>query len=133
MPLRPPRPCTKPGCRALVRGASRCPAHPYPPRERDPEKAKAYDQERGSARARGYDKDWEDVRRAKLTRDPCCEPCEVEGRTTAATEVDHKVPLRDGGARLDPDNLQSICHGHHARKTARETRERRGRGSRTPP
>jgi 5-methylcytosine-specific restriction protein A len=37
-----------------------------------------------------------------------------------ATEVDHIVPVARGGALLDWDNLQSMCHGCHSRKTASE-------------
>jgi len=34
--------------------------------------------------------------------------------------VDHWVPLAQGGAPFDEDNLVSLCHSHHSRKTALE-------------
>jgi 5-methylcytosine-specific restriction protein A len=37
----------------------------------------------------------------------------------AAQDVDHKVPLRDGGTH-HWSNLQALCHRCHSRKTARE-------------
>lgn len=43
--------------------------------------------------------------------------CKAKGRVTPATEVDHIVPLRQGGARLDRSNLQSLCRPCHAQKT----------------
>lgn len=37
-----------------------------------------------------------------------------------ATEVDHKVTIAAGGARLEDSNLQSLCKSCHSRKTALE-------------
>ena len=45
--------------------------------------------------------------------------CASEGRTTAAEEVDHIIPLHKGGADTD-DNLQCLCRAHHHRKTVLE-------------
>lgn len=46
-----------------------------------------------------------------------------------ATEVDHIIPLHQGG--LDEwENLQGLCHEHHAAKTAKEMRAHRGYGPR---
>ena len=49
------------------------------------------------------------------------------GRTTAATEVDHVVPLAAGGPD-DETNFQSLCLDHHREKSARESRIRNGGG-----
>ena len=38
----------------------------------------------------------------------------------ATTEVDHIVPLEDGGAMFDEANLQGLCKSHHSSKTARD-------------
>jgi len=46
-----------------------------------------------------------------------------------ATEVDHIVPLSQGGPD-EWDNLQGLCHDCHAAKTAREMRERMGLAAR---
>jgi len=52
-----------------------------------------------------------------LGRHPVCESCEAAGRTTAGELVDHIVPLRAGGARLNARNLQTMCRPCHAQKT----------------
>jgi 5-methylcytosine-specific restriction protein A len=72
---------------------------------------------------RGYDAEWRVVRAEQLAAEPWCRRCRDEdGALTPATVVDHIVPLRQGGARLDPENLQSLCPMHHNRKTAYENR-----------
>ena len=40
-----------------------------------------------------------------------------------ATEVDHVVPIEDGGTD-EADNLQALCHACHAAKTASENKRR---------
>ena len=42
------------------------------------------------------------------------------GVIASATDVDHIVPIADGGAPLDQANLQSLCHECHSRKTIAE-------------
>ncbi|MBL1219128.1 MAG: HNH endonuclease, partial [Planctomycetes bacterium] len=81
---------------------------------------------RPSAAARGYDRTWRRLRRMYLARHPLCEHCLRYDDVTPATEVDHIVSLRDGGERLDVNNLQSLCRACHARKTAQEQRDRGG-------
>lgn len=46
------------------------------------------------------------------------------GRVTAATVVDHIVPVREApDRRLDPDNLQPLCkHCHDSLKAQQESR-----------
>jgi len=70
-----------------------------------------------SAHARGYDRTWQNLRLMILRRSPLCVRC-----GTGASQVDHIVPIRKGGARLDPDNLQALCHSCHSQKTASEDR-----------
>lgn len=63
-------------------------------------------------------------RRARWLREhPLCEHCEAANRVTAATEVDHRVPLWKGGAD-DESNFSSTCHDCHAAKTGKEATER---------
>ena len=40
--------------------------------------------------------------------------------------VDHIVEIRDGGAKLDPRNVELLCSSHHGLKTA-EARVKRAR------
>lgn len=102
-PVAPPRPCTFPGCPTLV-GSGRCVDHQ--PR-------------RASASERGYGAAWRRKRAAHLRREPLCRECAGENRVTEATDVDHIISRARGGSE-DDSNLQSLCHSHHSRKTARE-------------
>lgn len=72
---------------------------------------------RGSAAKRGYDRTWQRLRLAHLGRQPLCVRC-----AKPAKHVDHIQPIAKGGPRLDPANLQSLCHSCHSRKTATEDR-----------
>jgi 5-methylcytosine-specific restriction endonuclease McrA len=42
--------------------------------------------------------------------------CEQQGRTRLATEVDHIIPISQGGDVLDEANLQPLCHDCHIEK-----------------
>lgn len=71
---------------------------------------------RVSASGRGYDATWRKVRIAHLMANPVCV---TPGCGRAAVDVDHIVPIRAGGGRLDRNNLQSFCHSCHSKKTRR--------------
>lgn len=111
MPNKPGAACRKtPGCTGIVRNGrcSRCgSARPS---------QKAYDQQRGTAAERGYDRRWRAIRQMYLRNHPLCVACLAADRTTAATDVDHIIPRRQGGTD-DPANLQSLCHSCHSKKT----------------
>lgn len=105
--------CTYPGCNALIPVTQRrCPRHPYPPRP------KGLRENRPSSTARGYDDDWRHLRRSYLARHPFCEG-RWRCRGDPAQEVDHRIPIRSGGARLDPANLQALCGPCHKWKTSK--------------
>ena len=56
-----------------------------------------------------------------IKQEPLCEMCKENERLTVATEVDHIVPIKkDWSKRLDINNLQSLCHSCHMKKTAGE-------------
>lgn len=88
------------------------------------EKDRGYDQGRGSANERGYGHRWQRLRLMFLRAHPLCVVCGQAGRVVAATDVDHIVAKRDGGADAW-DNLQSLCHACHSRKTMSELNQRR--------
>lgn len=102
MPYAPPKVCSKANCRHLTP----CPEHPRSPnhRQRNLPRSKVYDTKR-----------WQMVRAVKLANQPQCETCGAP-----ATDVDHHVPLRQGGAPYDQTNLVALCHPCHSRKTALE-------------
>lgn len=105
--------CRKRGCRGVVRDGVCTVCGPKHKAVRQD-----HDQRRGSAARRGYGRNWQKVRAMHLAEHPLCVMCLAEGRTVLATDVDHIIPRRDGGADGD-GNLQSLCHSHHSRKTAR--------------
>jgi 5-methylcytosine-specific restriction protein A len=51
-----------------------------------------------------------------LRNHPLCVHCLAAGITTAAIDVDHIIPKREGGTD-HPANLQSLCHSCHSKKT----------------
>lgn len=64
---------------------------------------------------------WKRLRAAYLSVHPICEACEINGRTTPATEVHHVVPIESKAGRLqdmhalafDPNNLKALCRACH--------------------
>jgi 5-methylcytosine-specific restriction protein A len=77
-----------------------------------------HDQARGSAAARGYGRRWQKLRLMVLAERPVCE---AHGCGQLATDVDHIIAKAKGGTD-DRDNLRSLCHSCHSRKTGREDR-----------
>jgi hypothetical protein len=67
---------------------------------------------------------WRDhIRPAQLRRQPLCEDCKAEGKTTTATTVDHVVvPNGDPPLQRSPSNLKSLCDSHHSHKTRSQDR-----------
>lgn len=62
---------------------------------------------------------WRNLRKHCLRRDPECVEC---GRV--ATVVDHIVPVRLGGGFYDFQNLQGMCGNCHNAKSARERHQK---------
>lgn len=91
----------------------RRPVHrsPFPKRKEAPREL--------STAERGYDGTWQKLRKWKLATDPFCASC-----GGSANQVDHIQPIADGGARLDPANLQSLCISCHSKKTAIDKKAR---------
>jgi 5-methylcytosine-specific restriction protein A len=65
-------------------------------------------------RIRGYTLQKRNAR--LMRREPLCRPCRKLKRYTAATQIDHIVPLSRGGTE-DEGNLQPICDDCHDKKT----------------
>lgn len=103
------RVCAHPGCPEIATVGGYCPAHAPAPTPRPPDT-------RLSPSKRGYDRAWQALRKRHLRLHPVCEVCGSDDRL----QVDHIVPISRGGGRLDPHNLQTLCHSCHSRKTATE-------------
>lgn len=128
MPTRAPRSCERGGCHGLtVTGSIYCQQH----RDESRRLAAERDAQRPNAHARGYDAKWERLRDLKLATDPLCELELREGKTVAATQVDHIKPHRGNKALMfDWSNLQSLCASCHSRKTATQDSSFARRGKR---
>ena len=75
-----------------------------------------YGVNRKSAQERGYDSGWTRLRAVYVRANPLCQIREkCNGDPTE--EVDHIIPISDGGARLDENNLQAACRRCHRWKT----------------
>lgn len=70
---------------------------------------------------RGYGGRWQRERAEFLKKHPLCVMCHDQGRTTAATVVDHRIP-HEGDERLfwDRANWQPLCATCHSSHKQRE-------------
>jgi 5-methylcytosine-specific restriction enzyme A len=119
MPTAAPRPCTHPGCGALVRdGSGRCAKHPREAWKKAP-----------TATKRITGRKLQAMRASLFARHPLCAECERHGRVTLATQRDHIVSLEEGGPD-DETNEQGLCYDCHEvkSKAERERGQRRARG-----
>jgi len=124
MPRLAPKPCANPLCSALVPMTARyCDKH-----RRDHERARTARRREDPVERSLLDfynsRLWRTFRLNFLADNALCEACKREGRLTPATVVDHVVPVKAGGDRLDVDNCQALCASHHAGKSARERQVR---------
>jgi 5-methylcytosine-specific restriction protein A len=111
MPMMPPKPCSKAGCRVYATSGSRCDEH----------QRKAWASNEGKTSSeRGYGAKWRKVRKAALHRDlHLCQVCRKDNRLREAKEVDHIINKADGGDD-SLENLQAICTPCHKLKTQKE-------------
>ena len=121
MPPRTPRPCPRPGCPNL----RPCPDHTRPDNRTD----------RTQSRTVYNSTQWKNLRRQILELNPDCNGYPEGICHNGATEVDHVLPVEDGGDPFDETNLQPLCKRCHSRKTADDVKRRReargeGRGDR---
>jgi 5-methylcytosine-specific restriction enzyme A len=108
MPTAAPRPCAAPRCPALVTGKEpRCPEH----------RPKPY-----ATAGRGSTRQWR-LKRLWVRKEqgPLCPLCQAEGRVVVWTELDHVVPVAQGGDDRY-ENLQGLCQAHHEAKSRHERR-----------
>ena len=101
----PVRLCMESRCPNVATGRGRCDFH-RKQLERERSRSRRQDAiERNRFYAR---KRWAMTRRHKLFLNPLCE-LEHSGCLRIASEVHHRIPLEDGGAEYELDNLVSTC------------------------
>jgi len=72
---------------------------------------------------RGYGYKWQQAREGYLRLHPLCVMCDAEGKTKAATVVDHIVPHEGNQALFwNSANWQSLCATHHSSDKQRQER-----------
>jgi len=126
MPSKPQTICSYPGCNTLtLRG--RCPKHET---RKEDERARTQRRRRDPENLiHFYDTlAWKRARDAHKDIEPLCRHCAAEGRTMLGVEVDHIIPIAEGGAELEDSNLQTLCKPCHTRKTIAEQRHKRRAG-----
>ena len=120
MPLSAPTPCRQPGCGAVLARPGYCDTHRSGVHRDYGRARRSFDAELGFYQSA----QWRTVRAAFLRQHPLCCACEQRGRVVPAVVVDHVVPIKEGGARFDPRNLQSLCVSDHNAKSAKERAQR---------
>lgn len=111
---RAPRLCLDSACREHAEGGPYCPIHKPQPF--------AGAKERWAA---GRPKNYNSLRRLILRRD---KTCTHDGCDQPSTEVDHVVPVAEGGD-WSPRNLAGLCSPHHLEKTVQDAQRGRQRRS----
>lgn len=114
MPYRPKKPCRHPGCPELTHEMF-CEKHKK-------EDNKIYNQYKRDNLSRTFyrTQQWLEIRAKKLQISPFCEECRKNGTMVVGKIVDHIVPIKQGGAPYDLDNLQTLCWSCHSRKSILE-------------
>lgn len=117
MPQKPPTACRFPNCPELTR-ENYCSGH----KEHEKKIHAEYDARR--MHDPFYNSPaWIALRTYHKRRFPLCQECERKGQTVPMKIVDHIKSIKQGGGRLDPDNLQSLCQECHNRKTGQDRRK----------
>ena len=96
------------------------PAHLPSIRQARLDRNKEYNQNKRTGQEFYKTRAWKRFRAWFVKQNPLCIDCKANGRVTAVKIVDHIVPIKDGGAPLDPDNCQSLCLPCHNTKTSKE-------------
>lgn len=114
MPTAAPRPCTEPGCKAVVvDGSGRCSDHAR------------LKWRKVTPTVRITGRRLQRMRERLFKREPLCAECRRLGIVKLATQRDHIVPLAEGGAD-DETNEQGLCDDcHEAKSLAEALRGRR--------
>lgn len=131
MPPKPLRKCKAPACGKLTRDKY-CEDHEHLIEKDKREKwiqydrTKRYAEDNKSYHAFYKSPQWIGMREAVKRRDHgLCVKCKSQNRLVPMDVVDHIIPLKDDWSlRLNPENLQSLCHACHNLKTAKEKAKR---------
>ena len=93
--------CSVSGCSQTSPSGGKCAYH-----------KKEYEQYRGSAWQRGYNREYQELRKTVMTAHPICQ---FRTCTERSAEVDHIIPLKWGG-KNELSNLRALCRYHNRSK-----------------
>lgn len=127
MPNRPPALCNADGCKNVsLAGKQYCPTCIEQRTKTERTRYKKWNKRKTSDTAFYSSVYWKNKRIDGLLKQPWCEAIMGNGSVCnrLATERDHIIPREDGGTDTD-ENLQSLCHTCHSRKTMREQNAKR--------
>lgn len=110
MPRKPKQPCAYPSCPELTDGRY-CEKH----RQQIAREYNTYTRDEDT-KAFYNSRAWRRLAGLQLKREPLCADCLRAGGITPAEIADHIQPIREGGARLNFNNIQSLCRACHNRK-----------------
>ena len=73
---------------------------------------------------------WRNLRKWHIEREPHCRWCSEEGKVNYKDKIiiDHIIEIKDGGDRLNQDNLMTLRLPHHNQKTAWAKAKRKRNG-----
>lgn len=120
--------CKHPTCPTLLPSPGFCAKHEALKPQANADRHRGYDQQQRNTEAKAFysSAGWLKTRAIKLAASPFCEDCQRR----YATDVHHKVPVRDSEAlRLAMENLVSLCGVCHKRLEARRVAAKRRRFS----
>lgn len=127
--MKPKRLCNHAGCNQLVSyDQTYCSKH------KEEAKKNHYDNYENRKKIGGKyfwfykSKRWQKLSRLHRMNYPMCEQCLKDGIVRKADLVDHIEEIRDNWEkRFDEDNLQSLCHSCHWKKTKEEQEKRKSK------
>lgn len=120
--------CNASGCYALIDMGDRyCSDHADVGKTKESDRQRYYDIHQRDQRSKGLYESmaWRRIRLVALDRDNyLCVMCLKDKKITQADMVDHIIPVKvNWELRLALSNLQSLCDGCHAIKTADDKRK----------
>lgn len=112
--------CPHPGCRQLITNHVKfCDAHTETRQQKRNKQSTTMNREFYNSTS------WRELSKRHRTEYPLCRHCLELGILTPVSVVDHIIEIDDDPTlKLDPQNLQSLCHPCHNSKTASERRTR---------
>ncbi|PGC80400.1 HNH endonuclease [Bacillus toyonensis] len=123
MPSKPMKPCASPMCAALTRDKY-CEKH----QDKVQESARHYDKYIRNKSSRSFynSRLWKGMRELMYRRDHgLCVQCRSKDIIQIGDVVDHIIPIRvEWSKRLEPTNLQTLCHACHNKKTKEDEKKK---------